>query len=202
VADFSQRMKSALEEARAALAKAKDDMARYYNQHRSATPTFCPGDKVFLDSSDLKTTRPTKKLAHRYVGPFLVVRPVGTHAYELRLPPSMSHVHPVFHVVKLSLAPEDPFQRQVRQPPPPIVVGDELEYNVEKILDSRLHRGKLQFLVKWQGYGYEENSWEADDDVHAPRLIRDFYRHHPGAPRRIAAAIFNSLQLARRDVVP
>ena len=32
VNDFTDRMKSTLEEAKSAIAKAKDDMARYYNQ--------------------------------------------------------------------------------------------------------------------------------------------------------------------------
>jgi hypothetical protein len=37
--EFANRMKLATEEAKAALSKAKDDMARYYNQRRLPTPT-------------------------------------------------------------------------------------------------------------------------------------------------------------------
>ena len=36
--EFVDRMKSTLNEARAALRKSKDDMARYYNQHREPMP--------------------------------------------------------------------------------------------------------------------------------------------------------------------
>ena len=39
---------------------------------------------------------------------------------------------------------------------------------VEKILDSQLLRNQLQFLVKWEGYGYEENSWVSEKDISAP----------------------------------
>ena len=108
VNEFADRMKGTLEEAKSALSKAKDDMARYYNQRRTPTPKFEAGDKVYLDSSDIRTTRPSKKLSHRYLGPFEVVRPVGTHAYRLRLPQSMARIHPVFHVVKLLPAHDDP----------------------------------------------------------------------------------------------
>jgi len=45
-----------LEEAKAALAKAKDDMAHYYNQQCSPAPIFAPGDKVYLDATDIHTT--------------------------------------------------------------------------------------------------------------------------------------------------
>ncbi len=94
--EFAGRMRESLEEAKAALAKAKDDMARYYNQRHDPTPEYQVGDKVYLDASDIKTTRPSKKLAHRNLGPFPIVRRVGSHAYRLRLPRSLSRLHPVF----------------------------------------------------------------------------------------------------------
>ncbi|CAJ0952526.1 unnamed protein product [Ranitomeya imitator] len=36
------------------------------------------------------------------------------------------------------------------EPPAPVLVEGELEYIVEKILDSRVSRRKLQYLVKWK----------------------------------------------------
>jgi hypothetical protein len=54
---FMEQMKMALEEAKSALNKAKDDMARYYNQRRLLTPTYKLGDKVYLDGAlDISTT--------------------------------------------------------------------------------------------------------------------------------------------------
>ena len=205
VAEFQQRMADSLSEARSALTKAKDDMARYYNQRRSPAPTFKPGDRVFLDASDISTTRPSRKLSHRNLGPFVVERQVSPIAYRLRLPHSMSRLHPVFNVVKLTPAPVDPIPgRRAQPPPPPVIVSGEEEYVVERILDSRLRRGKLQFKVKWKGYGAEENSWEAASDVHAEALVKDFYRSNPGAPRFIASASFANLSQnwRARDVAP
>ena len=63
-------MQSTLDEAKAALAKSKDDMARYYNQRRLPAPDFQPGDKVYLDGSDIATTRLSRKLSHKCLGPF------------------------------------------------------------------------------------------------------------------------------------
>ncbi|CAJ0927619.1 unnamed protein product [Ranitomeya imitator] len=67
-------------------------------------------------------------------------------------------------------------------PPAPVLVEGELEYVVEKILNSRVSRRKLQYLVKWKGYGQEDNSWVFASDVHAADLIRAFHLAHPGRP--------------------
>ena len=83
-------MKDALDEAKAALTQSKDDMARYYDRNRIPAPDYQPGDKVYFDAGDIQTTRPSKKLSHRHLGPFEVVRKVGNGAYRLKLPPSMS----------------------------------------------------------------------------------------------------------------
>jgi hypothetical protein len=73
VNEVAERMKSTLDEAWAALAKSKKDMARYYNQCRTPALNFAVGEKVFLDASDISTTQPMKRFAHRYLGPFPIV---------------------------------------------------------------------------------------------------------------------------------
>ena len=54
-------------------------------------------------------------------------------------------------------------------------------------------RGQLQFLIKWEGYGYEENSWVSESDIAAPDKIREFYNAHPGAPQQICSVAFHPL---------
>jgi len=70
VNEFTKRMESATEEAKSKIHKAQEDMTRYYNRKRSSAPVFKPGDWVYLDMSDIKTTRPSLKLSHRRLGPF------------------------------------------------------------------------------------------------------------------------------------
>ena len=48
------------------------------------------------------------KLSSRFIGPFEILEKVGTVAYRLALPPSMSSVHEVFHVSMLRRYPPDP----------------------------------------------------------------------------------------------
>jgi len=137
---FTERMRMAIEEVKFAIRKAQEDMKRYYDQRRTPAPVFNPGDKVFLDASDIRTMRPSQKLLHRRLGPFVVERRIGPIAYRLKLPYRMKQLHPVFNVVKLTLAPDDPITgRKMKDHPPPIVIDGEAEWEVEKILDSRWH---------------------------------------------------------------
>jgi len=72
VNEFTERMRMAIEEAKSAIRKAQDDMKKYYDRRRTPAPVFNPGDKVFLDASDIRTMRPSQKLSHRQLGPFVV----------------------------------------------------------------------------------------------------------------------------------
>ena len=139
VNNFSERMKAALLEAAVALTQAKEDMAHYYNQRHLPTPMFQAGDKVFLDTSDIHTSQPSRKLAHRRLGPYSVEQQVSKNAYRLLLPHSMQHLHPVFNVVKLTCASSDLILgRQPKHPPPPEIIDDKEEYLVEEVLNSRM----------------------------------------------------------------
>jgi len=72
VNEFMERMRTVIKEAKSAIRKAQDDMKRYYDCRRTPAPVFNPGDKVFLNASDIRTTRPSQKLSHRRLSPFVV----------------------------------------------------------------------------------------------------------------------------------
>ena len=56
-------------------------------------------------------------------------------------------------------------------------------YEVEEILNSRLYRDKLQYLIKWKDYLPSENKWVPATNVQAKRLINAFHRKNPSAVR-------------------
>jgi len=53
VNEFMERIRMAIEEAKSMIRKAQKDIKRYYNRRRTPAPVFNPGDKVFLDASDI-----------------------------------------------------------------------------------------------------------------------------------------------------
>ena len=118
------------------------------------------------------------KLSLRFIGPFEILERVGTIAYRLDLPPSMSGVHEVFHVSVLWRYTPDPAG---------VVDWGEIEVDTDEtfeegpvcIVDSRdqILRRKTVRLVRvlWQYRGVEEPTWEREDTMRAthPFLFRD-----------------------------
>ena len=81
---------------------------------------------------------PLQKLSHQQLSPFVVEQWIRPMAYCLKLPHWMKQLHPVFNIVKLTLALDDPITGQKTEDhPPPIVIDGEAEWEVEEILNSR-----------------------------------------------------------------
>jgi hypothetical protein len=54
--------------------------------------------------------------------------------------------------------------------------------------------GKLEYLIRWEGYTKNEDTWEpASNTKHSLDAIADFHRQHPGAPRKLSAMTLGAL---------
>ena len=142
---------------------------------------FVVGDHVFLKvMPKRRVVRLGKrgKLSSRFIGPFEILERVGTVAYRLALPPSMSGVHEVFHVSML---------RRYTPDPAHVMDWGEIEVDTDEtfeegpvfVLDSQdqVLRRKTMRLVRvlWRRRGVEESTWEREDTMWAtyPFLFRD-----------------------------
>jgi transposase InsO family protein len=132
-----ERLREIQEFCRSEMTYAQAGQQEQANRFRQPAPAFKVGDLVTLNSRNIRTQRPSKKLDWKRFGPFPIEAVVSSHAYRLTLPDTMK-VHPVFHVSLLEPAPNNPFPGQRSPPPPPVVVEGEEEYEVEDVLDSRL----------------------------------------------------------------
>ena len=118
------------------------------------------------------------KLLPRYIGPFEIVKRVGTDAFRLALLSSLSGVHEVFHVSMLWENTQDP-AHVVDWGGIVVDTNVTFEKGPVRIMDSRdqVLRRKTMRLVKvlWQHRGVEEATWEHEDMMRAtyPFLFKD-----------------------------
>ena len=118
------------------------------------------------------------KLSTRFIRLFEILERVGTVAYQLALPPSLSGVHEVFHVSMLRKYTPDPTHKVDWGE---LTVDTDGTFEEEPILIMDSHEKVLQRktvrLVKvlWQHHGVEEATWEREDTMRAsyPFLFRD-----------------------------
>jgi hypothetical protein len=54
---------------------------------------------------------------------------------------------------------------------------------MKEILDSKISRGKLKYLVEWEGYGPDERSWESAENVqNTAEIVVEFHQYYPNHP--------------------
>ena len=138
---------------------------------------FSVGDHVFLKISPMKGVMrfgKKGKLSPRYIGPFEILDRVGKVSYRLALPPSMGHVHPIFHISMLRRYVPDPSHVLQTQE---IEVDESLSYEElpVQVMDRQIRqlRNKSIPMVKvlWRNRKVEECTWESED------VMRHRYPH-------------------------
>ncbi|KAH0609977.1 uncharacterized protein H6S33_012523 [Morchella sextelata] len=169
----------------ARLTDTREKMGKYYDRKRDESPNFKIGDMVMLNAANIKTRRSTKKLDHKKLGPFKIIRLAGKRACELELPPQVK-IHNVFHIELLERYRQSSIPGREQRPPTPDEVDKEGEvlYEVESIVGSRKsRRGLVEYLVKWRGYSMSDCTYQVMDVMNEDvlDLVRDFHRRNPKA---------------------
>jgi len=179
--DLHENLKAHIQHAQQRYQKGADN-------RRIPPPDFKVGQKAYVKAQYFRTTRPSRKLSEKNFGPYEIIAHPSALSFTLRLPHSMRTVHPVYHVCMLE--PETPslIPNQTDNPPPPVEIEGEIEYEISEILDTKLdkrRRCKLLYLVRWAGYDGtdEETSWiTAEELSHAQELVHDFHKSYPDKP--------------------
>lgn len=168
------------------LERTQDRMRQLYNGKRIESPTYNPGDQVWLlRRRQHDSTRPSAKLDYKRIGPLRVLEVVGStnSAYRLKLPPG-DQAHDVFSVVDLEPHKANRIPGREIPPPPPVIIGNQRLDEVEEILDSEIRYKKLRYKIWWTGYPRNEANFQEiknpDDEV--ARLIREFHERYPRKP--------------------
>ncbi|KZT51497.1 ribonuclease H-like protein, partial [Calocera cornea HHB12733] len=170
--DLATSLSNIHSELKAELQHAQEDHARFYNRHAQPAPEFLPGQLVWLNRRNLKTTRPSDKLDYRKLGPFKIVRPVGS----------------LFHVSLLEpYTSPDNIEGRFPPAPEPVYIdpGGSEWYEIDDILDVRKIGQRFEYFVNFKDKPIDERTWVPLTDIstEANELIERFHRRHPRRPR-------------------
>ncbi|MBW0537766.1 hypothetical protein O181_077481 [Austropuccinia psidii MF-1] len=77
------------------------------------------------------------------------------------------------------------FSKLKKFPPPPILLEEQEEWEVVQVLDSKLKRGRLWYLLEWKGFSEdpERTAWEpASNLTNPPDFFKDLHSLYPDKP--------------------
>lgn len=171
--EITQRLKDIYEEVKRHDLEVKEKRQNWINKSQKDNH-FKIGDLVWMYS---KSKRPgySHKLMARWHGPFRIVQfPTSTTVILKSLTNRI--LRNKIHISKLKKF------KSMKRPSRPINVDDtddieyQEEFEVENILDIRKNRGIREYLIKWQGYSHNENTWEPVENLkHCTDKLIEFH---------------------------
>ena len=124
---------------KAEISAAQQRYQKFADVRCSPASDFKVGDKVFVKAQFFWTTRPSKKLSEKYLGPYEIISQPGTLSFTLHLPESMRSVHPVFHVSMLKPATSNTFSKRIQPAPAPVIIDRAPKYEISWIVNSKIN---------------------------------------------------------------
>jgi hypothetical protein len=189
--EFADRLQRLLRVAQDALRDAQDGQVAEANRfRRPVNDSIKKGAKVFLDAKDLPITyanvRPNRrKLIHRYLGPYQIVRMTNPNAVELDLPNDMA-IHDVVNVSRLKLDRTDDERIYVTPPPPVRTSRSGTSYLIEGIVGHQPDEDRKagwKYHVKWEGWDAKDNTWEPEANLAGGKpLLEEYWKKLGGRP--------------------
>ena len=122
-------------------------------QHRITDEPLPIGTKVYVSTLGMND-----KLYPKYRGPFTIIERTQYGNYIIE------------NLLKERISGTFPLQRLK------VVKGKQTEqyYRIDKILNDRKVGGKIEVLIKWQGCGNDQNTWEPLSNLSDPDMFRKY----------------------------
>ena len=105
-------------------------------------------NKVMLNRRFIETMRFNKSLNWKNLEPYSIKKVINNIAYQLDLSESMNEIYSVFHSWLLHLNESNPLLEQHDSDFESIVIAHEFEWKIEKILDFKLYKKKLNSITR------------------------------------------------------
>jgi len=183
VTEFVERMRRVQEKVGTALRKAQDVMRKQANRGRQEVKEWKKREKMMLSIKDLVfKKRPTKKLTERYVGPYETEKVVSRNVVKLKLLVSI-RIHLVVNVSRVVRYRELVRKQRAEEPKPVEVKGVE-EWEVKKILNKRKVWRVEKYLISWNKFIVEYNTYKRKEDLRNTRKVVEEFKGRMSAEVR------------------
>jgi hypothetical protein len=160
---------------------------------------------VLLATEGLQLRSGTHKLTARYIGPFRVLGTVNDNAVKLELPPLLGALHSTFNITRLKLYRDGRAAfpgRPQRLHQPPAVESDTngvASFEVEAVMAQRRKGSQRELLVRWKGYGAEDDEWRPRSELvrSAPDIVARYDALQQGGSMQAAQIALSQLWLCK-----
>jgi len=176
VEEFVKKLQESWKHAAQAMEESQKNMKRQFDKRRRNPQGLKVREHVWLENKNIQSNQPSKKLNNKRYRPFRITKDIGLEAFQLELLEGWM-IHNVFNENLLTQCVEPKFKGQHKEPaPPPVIINEEEEYEVEEVRKHRTQGRGTQYLVHWKGYGDEHNQWIAETGLpHARQAIEDYW---------------------------
>ncbi|OWZ12811.1 Retrotransposon nucleocapsid protein [Phytophthora megakarya] len=162
---FVHHRQNVIARARKNLLEAQVAQKKFYDRRRSEEP-FKAGELALLSTQDLnishataETTLRSRKFIPRFIGPYRIKDIKGNV-----LVANLKHLSPRFNIAKRKVYTSNParFAGRVIPKSTPVIFDDDNEslHVIEGLMKKRVFNRQLEYLVKWHGLPYHENTWD------------------------------------------
>ena len=112
-----------------------------------------------------------KKIDYKQLKSFRILKKIDMQAYKLKLLKKYDVIHSIFHVSLLKLwhSCDENSKLQI------ILVEEKKKWKIKKILDQRIKKEKIEYLVQWVDLSFYKNFWESMKNLsNAKKIIENY----------------------------
>lgn len=189
-AEYVEHMQSIWKRSEDSMLRAQIAQVEHMDKHRRISP-FKAGDLVYLSTRNISFDTPSK-FTPKYVGPFKILEVLARgNAARLDLPATFKarRLHDVFNVSLLKpyvTRPDSMGPQRVHNPPPLAETSEGPLWAVDRVMQVAIRNGQRKVLVRWTGYGPENDTWEpyARFKQDCPDALAEWEALQPPRPKR------------------
>lgn len=148
---------------------------------------FKVGDKVLLSTEHYNLMLPSQKLAPKWLGPLKIEQVRGPNTVRIEVPLRLARIEPLQNVAHLKpyvVWPPEICPTHI--PAGPDLVDGQEEFEVEDITAHRGASRNVQYLVRFAGYGPEDDLWLKEKNLeNAPEMLAAYHACQADAQAKV-----------------